>query len=67
MMSLTASSSMIQMLLTQKTHDGVELKVHKQILSKESVVFEKMFTIDMVEADNNVVKIIDFSGKVMKE
>lgn len=50
-----------------KTDDGMTHRAHKSVLSEKSAVFNSMFTIDMEEAANNSVDIIEFKGPVMKE
>lgn len=41
-----------------------EIKVHKSIMSSASVVFEKMFTIDMIEKKSNTCVISNFDTEL---
>lgn len=51
--------------VTLKTHDGIELKAHKDILKKKSEVFQKMFSASDSFSGN--VEIKEYNGVVMKE
>lgn len=53
--------------VTVKASDGVELRVHKLILTTQSTVFKTMFNIEMTEKERSVVEIKDFDSKVLKE
>lgn len=50
-----------------ETADGVKMSASKEIISKKSPVFAAMFTTNMVERSRGVVKVIDFSGKALRE
>lgn len=64
---ITAKTIMNTEMVTLRTADGVELKAFKNVLSKASIVFQKMFEHDMEEKSTGVVEVIDFSGKIMGE
>lgn len=50
-----------------RTGDNVELRANKSNLMMNSIVFEKMFTHDMIEKLSGVVHIIDFDHETIGE
>lgn len=53
--------------VTVRSADGVEMKLHKFILSTRSSTFNKMFNIDMKERETGLVQIKDFEAEVLRE
>lgn len=50
-----------------KASDGVAIRVHKFVLTTQSPVFRTMFNTNMNEKKNSLVKIEDFTSKVLTE
>ncbi|KAJ8668209.1 hypothetical protein QAD02_009872 [Eretmocerus hayati] len=53
--------------VTLITKDKQELKAHKAILGARSPVFASMFETDMIEQNQNIVRIEDFEHEVLLE
>lgn len=53
--------------VTVKACDGVEIRVHKLILTTRSSVIKTMFDIEMAEKERSEIVIKDFDSKVLDE
>lgn len=53
--------------ITVKACDGVEIRVHKLILTTRSNVFKTMFDIEMTEKERSEIVIKDFESKILLE
>ena len=49
------------------TVNGMEFRAHKNVLAMRSPVFQRMFTIDMIEKKTNRIDIVDMEQDVFKE